>query len=95
MKTKGLTILAMFSLVPLFFCSLIFGLIGMDYWLKGGHALFGKIINGEVNNKTIAIMSMTTLLSISILFTFMITILRNSGHIDKLDQKSIDLENEI
>lgn len=89
MKTKILIRAAIVLMIPTFLSCMLIGIIGIDYWL-GASIFLKNVLSGAANEKFIAIICSTGVLSLSVIMTTLLVVSRHADKIDKLDDAISD-----
>lgn len=86
MKTKTLLKISIFAALPMFFSTLMVTMIGIE-WLINDTGHFAQLfLTGKFNQPFTVILFSSGVLSISIVLTSLLGLMRYADKLDKLDQ---------
>jgi hypothetical protein len=92
MKYKYWFRLVVMSCLWLFFTTMIYGFIGIVLFIGDEQEIvtLQKFVMGELNTNFILVMSLGSLLGISIITTFLLSLSKDSDKLDELDKAIVD-----
>jgi len=89
MKTKTLLKISIFAMLPMFLSTLMVSMIGFEWLLNGTGGLAERLLTGEFNKPFTVILFTSGILSMSIIFTALLGLMRYTDKLDKLDEAEI------
>lgn len=88
MKNKIILYVAAYSIIPVLLCSLLFGLIGLEYWWSTDGGLLSRILKGsEINYIVLSILCIISVFGLVLILYSQLIFLRFIPKIDKLDEE--------
>lgn len=89
MKTKIFLKLSIFAIIPMFFSTLMVAMIGIEWWLNGTGHFAQLFLTGKFNQPFVVILFSSGVVSMAIVFTALLGLMRYTNKLDKLDEAEI------